>query len=84
MYALAERRVRKALDEADEHIWDQKGKPSKRPTIRWLFMIFEDVLLLYTKEHGKTLKAPANLREEHRIVLRCLGPTYEKMYFLRL
>jgi transposase len=25
MYALAERRVRKALDEADEHIWDQKG-----------------------------------------------------------
>ena len=47
-------------------------------------MIFEDVLLLYTNDHGRTIKAPTNLRQEHRIVLRCLGPIYEKMYFLRL
>ncbi len=84
MYALAERRVRTALAEANEHIWDQKNKPTQRPTIRWVFMIFEDVLLLYFNDHGVTRKAPANLREEHRIILRCLGPIYEKMYFLRL
>lgn len=83
MYALAERRIRNALAESNEHIWDQKGKPSNRPTIRWVFMIFEDVLLLYMDESGKTMKVPTNLREEHRVVLRCLGPTYEKMYFLR-
>ena len=83
MYALAERRVRMAFDESDAHIWDQKGKPTKRPTVRWVFMIFEDVLLLYTNEPGKILKMPTNLRDEHRIVLKCLGPTYEKIYFLR-
>jgi len=84
MYALAEQRVRTALAEANEHIWDQKDKPTQRPTIRWVFMIFEDVLLLYTNAGGVTTRAPTNLREEHRILLRCLGPIYEKMYFLRL
>jgi len=83
MYALAERRVRSALAEANEHIWDQKDKPTRRPTIRWVFMIFEDVLLLYLNGRGVTTRAPTNLRDEHRIVLRCLGPVYEKMYFLR-
>ncbi len=47
-------------------------------------MIFEDVLLLYVNDRGVTTRAPTNPREEHRIVLRCLGPIYEKMYFLRL
>ena len=83
MYALAERRVRAALAEADEHIWDQKDRPTQRPTIRWVFMIFEDVLLLYITGDEEIRKVPTNLREEHRTVLRCLGPMYEKMYFLR-
>jgi transposase len=83
MYALAERRIRSALLEADAHIWDQKEKPTQRPTVRWVFMIFEDVLLLYTTRGEVTRKTPANLREEHRIVLECLGPVYQKMYFLR-
>ena len=47
-------------------------------------MIFEDVLLLYINEGEVTTRAPTNLREEHRVVLRCLGPIYEKMYVLRL
>jgi transposase len=83
MYSLAEQRVRGALAGANEHIWDQKDKPTQRPTIRWVFMIFEDVLLLYTTDRGATTRAPTNIREEHRIVLKCLGPIYEKMYFLR-
>ncbi len=84
MYALAERRIRSALAEADAHIWDQKDKPTQRPTVRWVFMIFEDVLLLYSTTGESVWKAPSNIREEHRIVLECLGPLYQKMYFLRL
>lgn len=83
MYALAERRIRAALEETDAYIWDQKDNPTKRPTIRWVFMIFEDVLLLYTTTDAGVRKLPTNLREEHRIVLECLGPVYQKMYFLR-
>ena len=80
MYALAERRVRSALAEHKEHICDQKNRETERPTIRWIFMIFEDVLLMY-QDNSKKVK-PMNIREEHIRVLRTLGRDYEKMYFL--
>jgi len=82
VYSLAEMRVREALDQSNSHIWDQKNRETKRPTIRWVFTIFEDVLLLYRITPERVFKQPMNIREEHRVVLRCLGPTYEKMYFL--
>ncbi|WP_319560406.1 IS1634 family transposase [Marispirochaeta sp.] len=48
VYSLAEKRIRRALKEKGTHIWDQKNKPTDNPTARWVFTIFEDVLLLYT------------------------------------
>ncbi|OQX30105.1 MAG: hypothetical protein B0D92_00195 [Spirochaeta sp. LUC14_002_19_P3] len=45
IYSLAEKRVREALATHKVSIWDQKNKPTRYPTIRWVFMIFEDVLL---------------------------------------
>ena len=45
-------------------------------------MIFEGSLLLYTKAGQGIEKQAMNIQEEHRIVLRCLGPAYEKIYFL--
>ena len=45
-------------------------------------MIFEDVLLLYTRKGQRIDRQAMNIRDEHRIVLRCLGPAFEKMYFL--
>jgi len=82
MYSLAEMRIRNALKDKEEHIWNQKNKPTDNPTARWVFMIFEDVLLLYTRKGQLIDRQAMNIRDEHRIVLRCLGPAYEKMYFL--
>ena len=82
MYSLAEMRVRSALKEKQCSIWDQKNKPTDRPTVRWVFMIFEDVLLLYTREGRSVEKQAMNIREEHRIVLKCPGPQFQKIYFL--
>jgi transposase len=82
IYSLAEMRIRAALKQKDRHIWDQKNKPTHRPTIRWVFMIFEDVLLLYSRKGQRIEKRAMNIRDEHRVVLECLGPEYEKMYFL--
>lgn len=84
MYSLAEMRVRNALKEKDLFIWDQKKKTTDHQTVRWVFMIFEDVLLLYTQDGRKQEKQAINISEEHRIILQCVGPLYEKMYFLRL
>ena len=80
VYSLAERRVRKALADNREYIWDQKNRLTNRPTIRWVCMIFEDVLLLYHDDNA--VGEPMNIRDEHVRLLESLGPGYKKMYFL--
>jgi len=82
VYAMAELKVRKALKDKKEFIWDQKKRPTNNPTVRWVFYIFEDVLLLYTGQGEERTAQAMNIREEHRILLRCLGKPYEKIYFL--
>lgn len=82
MYSLAEMRIREALAQSGRHIWDQKNRPTSRPTIRWIFMIFEDILLLYRRTGRSVDRTVMNIEDEHRIVLECLGPRYEKIYFL--
>lgn len=82
MYSLAEMRIREALAQSGRHIWDQKNRPTSRPTVRWIFMIFEDILLLYRRTGRSVDRMVMNIEDEHRIVLECLGPRYEKIYFL--
>jgi transposase len=82
VYSVAEMKIRKVLKQKKEHIWDQKKRPTDNPTVRWVFYIFEDVLLLYTIHGAKKTAQAMNIREEHKILLRCLGKPYEKMYFL--
>lgn len=82
MYSLAEMRIREALAQSGRHIWDQKNKPISKPTIRWIFMIFEDILLLDHRVGETVHRRVMNIEDEHRIVLECLGPRYEKIYFL--
>mgnify|MGYP005840570363 CR=1 FL=1 len=43
-------KIRQALKRKKESIWDQKKRPTNHPTVRWVFYIFEDVLLLYTRD----------------------------------
>ena len=47
IYSLAERKLRKALAEQELTIGDQKRRPTKSPTVRWVFQKFESVLILY-------------------------------------
>src|SRR4030042_1440657 len=47
VYSLAERKLRKALGAQDRPIGDQTRRPTKSPTIRWVFQKFEDVMILY-------------------------------------
>ena len=40
VYAIAERKLRTALEQTDKTIPRQKGKPTKTPTLRRIFQIF--------------------------------------------
>ena len=41
IYAIAEWKLRTKLEEENETVPDQKEKPTKRPTMRWIFFKFQ-------------------------------------------
>ncbi|MEJ7814779.1 MAG: IS1634 family transposase [Rubrobacter sp.] len=46
VYALGERALRRALKEAEAKVRHQTGKLTDRPTLRWIFQLFQAVHLL--------------------------------------
>jgi transposase len=82
VYALAERKIRKVMKENNVVIKNQKRKPTNKPTIRWVFQVFEGILYLVVQEGKIVSRMTMNVEEDHRNILACLGPPYEKIYFL--
>jgi transposase len=80
-YRLAEHRLRKPLAESGQSIPDQTGKPSAKPTMRWVFQFFEGIEVLYGRSPaGIVSRHVLHLRPVHEQVLRLLGPAYQKLY----
>ncbi|MBI3942395.1 MAG: IS1634 family transposase [Chloroflexi bacterium] len=81
IYALAERQLRQALALHHATVPDQKGKPTLKPTMRWIFQIFEgiDVLSVWQGNH-LLLRRVLNLRPVHQQILRLLGPPVLNCY----
>lgn len=77
VYAIAERKLREALEKVDETIPDQKGKPTKNPTIRRVFQVFEGITILYK---GSEMVKVLNMKPIHLKILSLLGNEYERMY----
>jgi len=81
VYKLAEVRLRHRLAQTGQTVPDQKGKPTARPTLRWLFQVFEGIDLHHTLHPGGTRATEVlRLTKVHRLVLRLLGPAYENGY----
>ena len=80
IYALAERKLRESLKETGESLPNQVGKPTQRPTMRWIFQMFEGIDVLCMKHPQQTQEIILNLTDIHRKVLKLLGPEVEKYY----
>jgi transposase len=78
VYALGERMVREALAKADDHIRDQKGKPTQRPTLRWVFQLFQAVHLVVMGASQQV----AGLTEERRHILAYFSLPCRRYYLL--
>ena len=48
--------------------------------MRWIFQIFEGVHLLIIKDSDGYREVILNLNEERMLILRKLGPPFEKIY----
>ena len=80
VYRLAEYRLRARLAETEQTIPDQVGKPTARPTMRWVFQCFEGIELLHVQTATTSLTIVLRLESVHRLILTLLGPLYEKIY----
>jgi transposase len=80
VYAALEHRIRRTLAEHDESVPDQKGRPTRRPSARWVFELFMDVHLLTITTEKTTRGLVLNLREELKRLLELMGPAYMELY----
>ena len=80
VYSLAEKRIRAALQKGDLSITNQVDKPTNHPKIRWVFQMFESILLLHFPETDEY--SVMNLEDENITLLTALGPSFKKIYFL--
>ncbi len=78
VYSALEYKTRKNLKEQDESIKDQKGKPTKRPTCRWIFQCFSEIQIVVIEQMG--VKQIANLSQENEKLLNILGEPFWRYY----
>jgi transposase len=82
VYAALEYRIRNALKDSDATFPNQKGHPIQHPTARWVFHYFVGIHLLLLPDLMQWPRV-LNLDDEHRKLLRLLGPPYMQLYDVR-
>lgn len=80
VYSICERKLRKTLKELNETVNNQVGKPTKKPTLRWIYQLFEDVHLVEIEEDGSIRTLVKNVRPDGEIALKMLGQKYMDKY----
>jgi transposase len=77
VYAALEHRIRQGLAQQSQTFPDQKGKPTERPTARWVFQSFMDIHVLTLPTLAEIV---SNLKAHHRALLNLLGERYVAVY----
>ena len=77
VYAALEHRIRQSLSQQSQTFTDQKGKPTARPTARWVFQSFMDIHILILPTLAEIVP---NLKAHHRALLNLLGERYVAVY----
>ena len=81
VYAAIEYKVREKLQKNGDYFLNQKKKPSQNPTTRWIFFCFLGLHIVFVDGIKRQV---TNLKERHHIILNCLGPPYQKLYYSEL
>jgi len=77
VYAALEHRIRQGLAQQSQTFPNQKGKPTERPTARWVFQSFIDIHILTLPTLTEIV---SNLKNHHRALLALLGDRYVTLY----
>ena len=80
VYTLAQRYLRQKLKDFDSSVPNQLGKPTRIPTMRWVFQVFEGVHLLLKRVDDGIHEMVLNINPIRRHILQILGPPFQKLY----
>jgi len=80
VYSFTEWVVRETLKIEKKKIRDQKGKPTQRPSAKWLFFMFRRVRQIKEIDNSRIIVRILNLTDELRDIVRLIGPHVEKYY----
>lgn len=83
VYALAEHQLRTMLQERDETIPDQVGKPTQSPTMRRVFQVFEGIDLLHIMLGDQVLdRRVLNLSAVQLKIIDLMGAAVKNCYLV--
>ena len=76
VYTLTQRYLRQKLEEFNSSVPNQLGKPTRMPTMRWIFQIFEGVHILIKLVQSGIHEIVLNINPVRRHILQILGPSF--------
>jgi transposase len=82
VYNLAQYKLRQALQNTNETIPNQVGKPIQNPTLKWVFQIMEGVGIAEVYDNSQNLISAVvtNLDELRLKILKLFGGSTSEMY----
>jgi transposase len=78
VYSLGQFQLRQALELTNSTLPNQKGKPTARPTLRWILQCFQSVHLVFVNG----VKSSIQLTDKQNLILPFLGSSSRQYYFL--
>jgi len=84
VYSLAELHLRAQLAAHNETIPDQQGKPTKSPTMRRVFQMFEGIHVLTIQQEEIQQRLIVNLTDLHWQILRLFSSYVQRVYALSI
>ena len=79
VYSFTEWVVRETLKIEKKQIRDQKGKPTQRPSAKWLFFMFRRVRQIKEIDNSRIIVRILNLTDELRDIVKLIGPHVENI-----
>jgi transposase len=80
VYSFAQHQLRQALEAANETIPNQLKKPTKSPSIAWVFRLFHGVQIWIVQQNEMTQQLVVNLNGLLKRIIKYFGSNAERIY----
>jgi transposase len=80
VYSIAQKRLRDSLQKTKETIPNQINQPKSRPTMRWIFQLFEGVNLVEIYVGGKLFRQLDGMNALRQKIISHLGASVHRIY----